>query len=596
MKAIMLMFDSLSRRMLPPYTDMDMITPNFQRLSEKAVTFDNFFVGSLPCMPVRRELHTGRYNFLHRTWGPIEPFDVSMPELLKKSGVYTHLVSDHIHYWDDGGSTYHKRYNTWECCRGQAADSWVGKVAAPEIPEHVPTMREYTHPIWWKDYWNNHNKIEKEGCYPQIATFNGGMEFLENNADQDNWFLQIETFDPHEPFDMPDEFRHLYEKDGDYTGDFFNSPSYGVVMEDQAVVDHGQALYKSLITMCDRSLGRVLDFMDAHNMWDDTMLILNADHGLMVGEKDWWAKSVMPCYNEISNLPFYIWDPRNKATGRRQSLAQTIDIPPTLLDFFGLPIPTEMQGKPLTPVVENDTPIRDVGLFGYHGSFINMVDNDGHVYMRASQTIENKPSFEYTLMPTTRSGLMGAKRLAQAELVEPFGFTKGLKTLKIPAETKMGAPIFCNSFQYGHLLWDLNTDSDQLYPVDDPTKEADMMNKLLQAMEDSDAPAEQYVRVGLERGKTYTAQDVQEMRTAQNTVEKGLLSGAIWEQEAITLFIALAGMMSDDQIQSGKQFLKTQSKDTGVITCPMVEALIHQKYVANPQQARYFITKLKRTL
>lgn len=95
MRAILLLFDSLNRHCLEPYGCGWTQTPNFSRLAKHSVMFDRCYAGSLPCMPARRELHTGRYNFLHRSWGPIEPFDDSMPELLKKSGVYTHLISDH---------------------------------------------------------------------------------------------------------------------------------------------------------------------------------------------------------------------------------------------------------------------------------------------------------------------------------------------------------------------------------------------------------------------------------------------------------------------------------------------------------------------
>ena len=114
MKAIMVMYDSLNRHFLEPYGCDWTKTPNFSRLAQRAVTFDNCYVGSMPCMPARRELHTGRYNFLHRSWGPLEPFDDSMPELLSRAGVHTHLVSDHYHYWEDGGATYHQRYTTWD--------------------------------------------------------------------------------------------------------------------------------------------------------------------------------------------------------------------------------------------------------------------------------------------------------------------------------------------------------------------------------------------------------------------------------------------------------------------------------------------------
>ena len=53
-------------------------------------------------MPARRDLHTGRLNFLHRSWGPLEPFDNAFPALLGAHGVHTHLVTDHLHYFEDG--------------------------------------------------------------------------------------------------------------------------------------------------------------------------------------------------------------------------------------------------------------------------------------------------------------------------------------------------------------------------------------------------------------------------------------------------------------------------------------------------------------
>ena len=91
MNVIMVMYDSLNKRMLEPYGCDWVKTPNFSRLAKKALRFENSYVGSMPCMPARREMHTGRYNFLHRSWGPIEPFDDSMPELLKDNGVHVNL-------------------------------------------------------------------------------------------------------------------------------------------------------------------------------------------------------------------------------------------------------------------------------------------------------------------------------------------------------------------------------------------------------------------------------------------------------------------------------------------------------------------------
>ena len=114
MRTIMVMFDTLTRKYLPNYGNDWVYAPNFKRLQEHCTQFNSFYSGSLPCMPARRELHTGKYNFLHRGWGPLEPFDRSSFEILSQNDIYTHLITDHSHYWEDGGATYHNRYSSWE--------------------------------------------------------------------------------------------------------------------------------------------------------------------------------------------------------------------------------------------------------------------------------------------------------------------------------------------------------------------------------------------------------------------------------------------------------------------------------------------------
>jgi arylsulfatase A-like enzyme len=95
----------------------------------------------------------------------------------------------------------------------------------------------------------------------------------------------------------------------------------------------------SLVSMCDAHLGKVLDLMDELDLWKDTLLIVHTDHGFLLGEHGWWAKIVQPFYNEVAHTPLFIWDPRCCLKGeRRSALVQTIDLPATLLEFFGLPL------------------------------------------------------------------------------------------------------------------------------------------------------------------------------------------------------------------------------------------------------------------
>lgn len=486
MKAVMVMFDSLNRHLLPPYGCDWTHAQNFQRLAERTVVFDNCYVGSMPCMPARRELHTGRYNFLHRSWGSIEPFDDSMPELLKQHGVYTHLVSDHYHYWEDGGATYHNRYNSWEISRGQEGDPWIGQVTEPEVPASI-NANPVPHA---RQDWVNRQFIQQDSQFPQAVTFQMGMDFIRRNHAADNWFLQIETFDPHEPFYVPQRFKDLYPHD--YEGPLFDWPKYARVTETPEQARHLLLTYAALLSMCDEHLGKILDLMDELDLWKDTLLIVNTDHGFLLGEHDWWAKCVQPFYGEVAHTPLFLWDPRGMKRGeRRSALVQTIDLAPTLLEFFGVPIPADMQGKALRQTVLDDSPVRAAGLFGLHGGHVNVTDGR-FVYMRAGASPNNEPLYEYTLMPTHMRTPFSPGELQHIDLAAPFSFTKGCSLMQIRSRA------WTNSHPYGNLLFDLEIDPRQEHPLEDAALEERMIRLLIRAMKESDAPPEQYVRLGLE--------------------------------------------------------------------------------------------------
>lgn len=484
MKAIMVMFDTLSRRVLEPYGCKTVQTPNFQRLAARAITFDNCYVGSMPCMPARRELHTGRYNFLHRSWGPLEPFDDSMPQILRDKGVYTHLVTDHPHYWEDGGATYHTRYNSFEFFRGQEGDSWKGEVREPDIPDVLVKRISQTA----RHDWVNRKYIREERSFPQSQTFAAGIEFVRCNHLENDWFLQIETFDPHEPFYSPQHYKELYPHA--YDGPHFDWPPTREVQETPEQVEHCRYEYAALVSMCDAQLGKVLDVMDELNLWDDTLLIVNTDHGFLLGEHGWWSKTAMPYYQEIAHIPLFVWDPRSRIRGeRRSSLVQMIDIPSTLLDFFDAPVPASAQGHSLKKTIADDTPVREAALFGVHGGHVNCTDGR-YVYMRAPQNSLNEPIYNYTLMPTHMRGYFSIQELSSMKLADPFEFTKGLSTLRVPAMPWM------NAYRFGTMLFDVREDPGQDHPIDDPMAEQRMATYLVKLMKRNDAPPEQYQRLG----------------------------------------------------------------------------------------------------
>jgi len=489
MRAIMLMFDTLSREFLSNYGNDWMQTPNFDRLREKTVTFDNFYGGSMPCMPARRELHTGRYNFLHRMWGQLEPFDHSIFDVLQKNGIYCHLVTDHSHYFEDGGATYHNRYSTWEGFRGQEGDRWVPRIHGAE---HAPVHPLNKTGLSVEQHFANRTRQTKEEELSSVQTIQAGLEFLEAYQSEDNWFLQIECFDPHEPFYVPEKYRKLYTEQPSSAPYFW--PKYGRVTEDVAPEDlvELQREYAALITMCDHHLGRVLDFIEQNQMWEDTLIIVNTDHGFLLGEHDWLGKNVAPMYEEVIHLPFFICYPDVQRGTRCQALSQTIDIPATLLDFFGIDNHLDMDGNSLLPALrqEQET-LHDWIIFGTNGGHVSVYDGR-YVYMRASVNPDNGPMTIQTLNYSQMRGFLSKDMLDTMVLQPGNRFTNQYPYTEIEVST------YIDSYSIGHLLFDLQEDPLQKNPLADLEVEQAMIDKLIQLMHKIEAPQSEYLRLGLD--------------------------------------------------------------------------------------------------
>lgn len=501
MKAVFLLFDSLNRHMVGPYGGTRIPTPNFDRLAKRAITFDRHYVGSLPCMPARRDMQSGRLSFLHRSWGPLEPFDNSFPELLFQHGIYSHLITDHFHYFEDGGATYHNRYDSFEFIRGQEGDAWKAMVQP-----HWDRLRELYHDRQFstarRSYFAknmiNREFIREEADFPSVQCFARAFEFLDRNRDADGWLLQLETFDPHEPFEAPARFREKFRTG--WNGPVRDWPRYGRVDELPEECEELRANYYAVVALCDFLLGELLDYFDRHDLWKDTALVLTTDHGFLLGEHDFWAKNRMNLYEEVAHIPLFVAHPTaGEPGGRRAALTQTIDLAPTFLDLFGAPIPVEMEGRSILPVLQGDQQLRAAALFGYFGGAVNVTDGR-YTYHRFPPDLRQQEIYQYTLMPTHLWERFTPEELRDAALAQPFGFTKGVPLLKVPVIER--SPMYRN-YGPGALLesdtrlYDLVNDPGQERPLDDPGEEGRLADLMARLMAANDAPQEAFTRLGL---------------------------------------------------------------------------------------------------
>ncbi|HUG60808.1 MAG TPA: sulfatase, partial [Methylomirabilota bacterium] len=424
------------------------------------------------------------------------PFDNAFPELLKTKDVHSHLVTDHYHYWEDGGATYHNRYSTFEFVRGQESDPWKAMVQPP-----WERLAEKYHPAQvnagggigkYGPYMINREFIRDEKDFPSVQCFAHGLEFLDINRDKDGWLLQIETFDPHEPFFAPERFKEPY-KTG-WNGPIRDWPRYGRVEELPEEASELRANYYAIVALCDFLLGQLLDYFDAHDLWKDTALVVTTDHGFLLGEHDFWAKNRMNMYEEIVHIPLFIHDPRNPGARRIDRLTQSVDVAPTFLDLYGVAAPAETEGRSL--LSEND---REALIFGYFGGAVNVTDGR-FTYHRYPADLKRQEIYQYTVMPTHLNKPFTPEELSGATLAEPFAWTKKAPLLKVPMIDR--SPMF-NNYGPGAMiegdtrLYDLQSDPGQETPLQDPAVEARMVGLMRALMDRNEAPPEAYARLAL---------------------------------------------------------------------------------------------------
>jgi arylsulfatase A-like enzyme len=484
LKTIMILMDSLNRHYLNCYGETWVQTPNIDRLAERGIVFDNHFAGSLPCMPARRDIITGRLSFLETPWSPLQPFDECLVrELRKQRGTYSHMITDHFHYFEWNGMGYHTGFDTWEFLRGQEGDHWHPRVQDPVIPMYRGKNR--------RQDWVNRAamNLERDEDYPTPQSFMRGIDFLKHNYEQDNWHLHLEVFDPHEPFVCPQKYVDLY-KDTWHDKYHFDWPNYGPVdpeHEGEEAIAHIRKCYAGTLTMADVWLGKFLDTMDELDLWKDTTVILTTDHGHLLGDNGYWAKNYMFDYAKLAHIPLIVYSPVAANKGQRvKALTTTIDLMPTFMEVHGAIPSPNVQGKSLVHLLNEDQLHHDAVLYGYFGKDINLTDGR---YTYCRQPIEGSIVHHHTAVPV--GAMSDPESYANAEMGRFLKRTQ-MPMYRIPVQSRRhhnatGLP----------LLYDLLTDPEQQSPIHNKQIEENMESKMKELLVRYESPDSQYIRMGL---------------------------------------------------------------------------------------------------
>ena len=499
---VVLLLDSLNRHMLGAYGSGEFETPNLDRFAARSLRFTRHYSASLPCMPARHDLLCGSWDFLWRPWGSIEVWENNITQDLRMTGVVSHLITDHPHLFETGGENYHTDFSAWDYLRGHEGDPWKTRpdpswVGTPALPAASGIFR--------RGYDDSRTYFREEADFPGPKTMAAAAEWLDHNAGaHERFFLFVDEFDPHEPFDTPEPWTFKYHDQRDQ--ELMIWPPYGTNPVGRGALTETQAVqlranYGAKLSMIDHWLGRVLDAVDRNGLWDDTAVVLCTDHGHYLGEHGGaFGKPGLPVYNTLGHIPLMISWP-GAAPGSCDALTTMVDIHATIADLFDAVPQHRTHGKSLRPLLDGQVDsVREWVLQGYFGREVNVIDLNGK-YVRTT------PDGPFPLsIWSNRWSTMPIHAFPRTALPKPDdnAYLDRMPGSDVPVirqplmEETYGAHPFtlARSVSDAHLLFDA-TDIEETEDIAGSAREAHYTELLRHALTEVDAPDEQLRRLGL---------------------------------------------------------------------------------------------------
>jgi arylsulfatase A-like enzyme len=344
---VLIVCDTFRRDHLGAYGNPLMRTPHLDAMASRSVVFDHHVVSSFPTMPARADILTGRFAYTFMGWEALPMGLQTLPGILTASGYLTTAVVD-TPFFIRGGYGYDRGFDDFIWIRGQGDDT-------------RPHERADARLTW---------KAESDRLVARTMT--AAEEWLERHY-KEPFFLYVDSWDPHEPWDAPDYYTALYKRDYDGRRLY---PTYGKwrdagLTEEDVATAH--ATYCGEVTMVDRWVGRLLEKIEVLGLTDNTIVMFTSDHGFFFGEHglfgkaewfhdpeavvaedanvpEWLTESWLltvgwsPLYQELTRIPLLVQLPGGKA-GRREAMTTAPDLAPTILDLVGLEKPAGVQGS-----------------------------------------------------------------------------------------------------------------------------------------------------------------------------------------------------------------------------------------------------------
>ena len=312
-------------------------TPNMDRFAEEAFSTDQAVSGCPLC-----SVHTGVFGNCMTGYDMcLSPEELCISQVLKESGYRTgyigkwHLDSPEL----NSGSQPLSGAEGWDA------------YTPPGKKRHG---FEYWHAYnAWNDhlhmhYWEEDSEKIFTNLWSPVHETDKALEFMESRK-KEPFALFLSWNPPHPPFEkIPEKYYDLYrDLEPDYSpnveGDRFDNQTGEPGVKSRKELDEAIRCYYAAVTGLDEQFGRIITWLKENELYDQTIVLLTADHGEHLGAHGYVGKHTW--YEESINVPFMLSYPEKIPVGRNDISMETVDIFPTLLGLMDITIPPSVEGR-----------------------------------------------------------------------------------------------------------------------------------------------------------------------------------------------------------------------------------------------------------
>jgi len=359
---ILVVFDSLRKDSIgvygsPPWGRVR--TPHFDAFAEQSLMMTRVYPESLPTLPTRRALYSGRrvYPFHDANfrlkgdfvgapgWGPIPEDQPTLAEVLRESGYRTGLIADVYHMFKPS-KNFWRGFDQWMFLRGQETDPFRSgpRLSKEQVDYWLPEELQSEKAIEFiqQCIMNIHDRTKEEDYFAPRVLKEAAL-WLEQNQDADKLFLTVESFDPHEPWLVPPHYLRMYSQE-EARQQVKSGYKDSSDMDDQ-LLRRTQFNYSAEVSMCDRWFGYFMESLRVLGLLDNTMVILTTDHGHSIGDRNYIGKRGYPSAPEVYDVPLMIRFPKAEHAGAISDMfAQHHDISAAILEAAGIEPDHDLDG------------------------------------------------------------------------------------------------------------------------------------------------------------------------------------------------------------------------------------------------------------